>query len=774
MALKTSNTIGEVFAGKQAFTNSQKATQMLGRSIIGKLNRKQITLTVDTKELDRTQKKIQLLDRSLNKLEKRKVKISTAEAAQKDSKSNLMSKLAIGKTIIAPIKLSADFEQSIANIGAVSNASKEELNNLTAKARELGASTRWSASQAANGMKLLADKGFSANQTIAAMPSMLNLASAGSVNLASAANITSDILSSFGKDAEYMGTLGDILTNTFTSSDVSMSSLGEAMKRAAPAAASVGMEINTLAAMTGKLGDSGIQGSAAGSSLSAVVNSLSTPKKEAKKTLSKLGIETIDADGNLRDVPTVLAEIDQAMSGMGSGVKRNLLSTIFGMKDANAAEILMTHASSGALQEYEKKLLEQGSTQSIVDKQNATTIGETLKLNSAVESLSLTIGNVLLPSVASMAGFLAVGISWIGNLAEKFPTATTAVVGLTVGIGGVSIALSALGYATSSIQLGLLKLGQTFTMVSTGVKWLSAKLKLGALAQKAYALASTVLTGTLRILGGALRLTAASVLWVSKALMMNPIGQAITAIGFAAFVIYKYWEPISNFFSGLWTEIKTAFDGGLAGIGALIVNWSPLGLFYKAFSSLMEWFGVDMPENFSEFGSTMIDNFIGGILSGLSKVGKLLDTVKGWFGFDDESKSYITVDESQLDQVGKNSNIKIGTSIDKKQHHSTYTQYASGYAVAKQTQTKQSSLAYPQYASGYAVAKQTQTKRALINYRQPSQQVISQAYGATRPQQNNQIHVTVNNPNSTVDVEQAVTKAMADQTSGVPLTDKVY
>ncbi|ECX7401321.1 hypothetical protein CF236_02460 [Salmonella enterica] len=155
-------------------------------------------------------------------------------------------------------------------------------------------------------------------------------------------------------------------------------------------------------------------------------------------------------------------------------------------------------------------------------------------------------------------------------------------------------------------------------------------------------LASRLATGAGRlgrVLGGGLLrgLMAAgrAVLFIGRALLMNPIGLLITGIAVAAYLIYRYWEPIKGFFTRLWTgienigtqiwssitgfftdrwqEIQTAFDGGLLGIGELIINWSPLGLFTKAFSGVMKWFGIDLPGNFTDFGKNIIDGLTKGI-----------------------------------------------------------------------------------------------------------------------------------------------------------------
>ncbi|EGA4953611.1 phage tail tape measure protein [Salmonella enterica] len=177
-------------------------------------------------------------------------------------------------------------------------------------------------------------------------------------------------------------------------------------------------------------------------------------------------------------------------------------------------------------------------------------------------------------------------------------------------------------------------------------------------------LASRLATGAGRlgrVLGGGLLrgLMAAgrAVLFIGRALMMNPIGLLITGIAVAAYLIYRYWGPIKGFFTRLWTgienigtqiwssitgfftdrwqEIQTAFDGGLLGIGELILNWSPLGLFTQVFSEVMSWFGVDLPKNFTDFGKNIIDGLTKGIKDKWNSVKDtfkdLTDGIKGFF-----------------------------------------------------------------------------------------------------------------------------------------------
>ncbi|ELC8786570.1 phage tail tape measure protein [Salmonella enterica] len=150
-----------------------------------------------------------------------------------------------------------------------------------------------------------------------------------------------------------------------------------------------------------------------------------------------------------------------------------------------------------------------------------------------------------------------------------------------------------------------------------------------------------------RVLGGGLLrgLLAAgrAVVFIGRALLMNPIGLLITGIAVAAYLIYRYWDPISNWFKGLWSDIKTAFDGGIVGISELILNWSPLGLFYKAFAGVLSWFDIDLPKKFTDFGKNIIDGLTKGIKNKWNAVKdtfkELTDGIKNFFTSETEIHS---------------------------------------------------------------------------------------------------------------------------------------
>ncbi len=168
-----------------------------------------------------------------------------------------------------------------------------------------------------------------------------------------------------------------------------------------------------------------------------------------------------------------------------------------------------------------------------------------------------------------------------------------------------------------------------------------------------------------KILGGTLlfglKLAGQAILWLGRALLMNPIGLAITGIAAAAYLIYRYWGPIKTFVSGLWTEIKQGFSGGISGITATIVNFSPVGLFYRAFAAVMNYFGFELPGKFSEFGGMIISGLINGISS---MAGSLKDTV---LGFGDSIQGWFTeklgIQSPSRVFIGYGANISEGAAI---------------------------------------------------------------------------------------------------------------
>jgi hypothetical protein len=278
-----------------------------------------------------------------------------------------------------------------------------------------------------------------------------------------------------------------------------------------------------------------------------------------------------------------------------------------------------------------------------------------------VTELALSVGDALLPAVNDLLKSVIPVVQRFSTWAGENPGLVKGVVTLVAGLFATKLAFIGVAYGANLIL-------SPFVSIYTTVKKLSAKWTLlraawqmgkfapligglrkvggGMLTVARYG--GLLLRGTLmafaaplmavargglflgKILGGTLlyglKLAGQAVLWLGRALLMNPIGLAVTGIALGAYLIYKHWAPIKGFFGGLWAEIKAGFDGGLSGILGLLVNFSPLGLFYRAFAGVMNYFGFELPGKFSEFGGLLISGLVSGITS---MAGELKESVLG-------------------------------------------------------------------------------------------------------------------------------------------------
>lgn len=581
----------------QAFERAKTKTQRLSAQLAnqrGRLQQAKQALSASgiatsnlTRENGRLGQSLARLDRRYQRLQRSMQAQSRLKEQRSQLRGQLFDAAALGTSVVAPLKVAVDFEQSIAKLGAITGAGETALIQLQTSARALGESTQFSASQAASAMTFLGMAGFETQQILAATPGMLNLAQAAGSELADTADIASNILSGFSLKAEDMGRVGDVLSATFTSSNTTLQMLGETLKYAAPVASAAGASIEEVAAMAGLMGNVGIQGSMAGTALRSAFLRLSAPPKEAAQALSQLGVEVKDLDGHLRSVPEVLTELAAATKEMGSADKAEAIKQIFGTEASAGMTELLKQAGDGALEAYIQRLQKaEGTTASMAKRMGATTAGSLKRLGSALESLTISLGSLLLPTVAAAADAFAGMASWASGLAQRYPLLTQSVLGVTLGLVALKISLVAGAYALSFMKGGALAL-------VTGYRTLSAALTLAQLGMTRL----NLLSGLNAIKTGVL--TAAQ--WaLNVAMNANPIGLIITgiaALAGAAVLLVRYWSPISDFFSELWGGIKTltgeTCDWLMESIQGLLQPIESLGNAWQRFKA---WLSEDEEE----------------------------------------------------------------------------------------------------------------------------------------------------------------------------------
>ena len=242
--------------------------------------------------------------------------------------------LAAGASIGAAVRVIADFEQAMSNVRAVSGATEEQFASLSSEAQRLGSTTRFSATQAAEGMAFLARAGFDANESLVGVESTLRLAQAGGLELASAADIASNVLSGFGLEVGELTRVVDVLAAGAASSNTSVEQLGQAMSFAAPVASGLGLSVEETAAAIGVLSDAGIQATRAGTGLNRVLAELESPGMVAQGIFDQLGVSVASVRPSAVGLESALTTLAAA------GVDTGLAFELFGQRGGPAFGVL--------------------------------------------------------------------------------------------------------------------------------------------------------------------------------------------------------------------------------------------------------------------------------------------------------------------------------------------------------------------------------------------------------------------------------------------------
>ncbi len=311
----------------------------------------------------------------------------------------------------ASAKTAANFEQSMARVQAITGATTEEFKKLEEQAKMLGATTQFTASQAAEAMGFFALAGFKSNEIMGVMPDVLNLAAAGQLDMATAADITSKTIRGMGLDVSDAGRVMDLLTKTFTTSNTDLIQLGDAFKFVGPVAAASGRGMEEVAASIALLSDAGIQGGMAGTTLRQMLITLSKPSAEGAKLMSKLGIEVADATGKMLPLGEVIRQLSLATDGLTEEAKLNVIGRIFPARTLGGVLALMEQGADRMVAKTNELADSAGTAARIAQIQMDTTSGAFKILLSALEGVQIAIGDKVNPRLREMAEFTAEWLS---------------------------------------------------------------------------------------------------------------------------------------------------------------------------------------------------------------------------------------------------------------------------------------------------------------------------------------------------------------------------
>lgn len=328
---------------------------------------------------------------------------------------------AVGAGMVAfskdAIGVGSQFDAAMSQVAATMGTTVDQIGNLTDFAMEMGATTAFSATEAAEALNYMALAGYDAETSMSMLPNVLNLAAAGNIGLARASDMVTDAQTALGLTLPQTEKLVDQMAKTSSKTNTSVEQLGDAILTVGGTAKNLAGGTTELATVLGVLADNGIKGAEGGTALRNIILALSAPTDQAAKALDDLGVSAYDADGNLRALPEVFADLNGAMEGMTQGQKTEVLNTIFNKVDLKAANALLATSADRFTELSDAIENASGAAQTMAEVQLDNLAGDVTMFKSALEGAKITLSNALTPALRN---FVQMGTKEIGKLDKAF------------------------------------------------------------------------------------------------------------------------------------------------------------------------------------------------------------------------------------------------------------------------------------------------------------------------------------------------------------------
>ena len=489
----------------------------------------------------------------------------------------------------AAVSTAANFESSMSQVQATMGITKDAMSTvngesvntmdtLSALAKKMGSETAFSASECAEALNYLALAGYDTQQMCDTLPTVLNLAAAGGIDLAAASDMVTDAMSALGMGVDEAGTMVDQMAKTASTTNTSVAQLGEGILTIGATAKTVKGGTAELNTALGILANNGIKGAEGGTHLRNVILSLQNPTDKAAACMEQLGLDVYDSEGNMRSLNDILGDLNTSMDGMTAAEKSNIIGQIFNKTDLSSVNALLANTGT-TWDDLQQSIIDSGgAAQQMADTQLDNLQGQITILKSALEGLAISFGELLLPAIKMIVGWVQKFVDWLNGMDEGTKKVITTVALLAAALGPVLIVVGKVVSAVGTIMTIVPKVAGVINTVKTAFA----------------ALNTTMLANPIFLIIAAITaLVAAFIylwntnedfrqfwinLWENVKEVAIAVWEAIKNFFAAAWeaissTAQAVWNGIKDFFSGLWEGIKTIFSTVVEVIKTIITTY---------------------------------------------------------------------------------------------------------------------------------------------------------------------------------------------------------
>lgn len=548
------------------------------------------------------------------------------------AKGVTLSLLGVGT---AAVKVASSFDSAMSEVKAISGATGTQFTQLRDKAIEMGAKTKFSATESAEAFKYMAMAGWDTKDMLNSISGVMNLAAASGEDLGTVSDIVTDAMTAFGLAAD--GTtkvlkngynvevsnaehFSDVLAEASSRSNTNVSLMGATFKYVAPIAGAMGYSIEDTAVAIGLMANAGIKGEQAGTALRSTITRLVKPTKESGTAMDALGISVTNSDGSMKSLDDVLRQVRSSMSGLTDDQKASYAAMLAGQEGMSGL-LAIVNASDEDYQKLSESIQNcTGASQEMADTMQDNLGGAVTLLKSALESAGITIGERLTPYIRELA-------EWITGLVEKFNSLSDSQQDLIVKIGLILTAIAPVMLIGSKVFSLLSSVIGIITAVGSALSTVFAfGLNATALSAAGASTGVTMLAGAIGFLASPITLVIA----------------AITALVAAFVIAYKKSETFRNFINSLVEDLKTfftetvpqAFEIFKEKISEVFENAKQkIGEFkdkcQEIVQNVIEFFTVTLPQGIEQFATVTIPSFVQNVITFLQELPNNLGIMVG-------------------------------------------------------------------------------------------------------------------------------------------------